>query len=258
MLICGGIVAAGLAFVSRVHTVRCRWWPWAVLAIVGAVFGFALKGAALTGTVDGAWNTEMLALLWSTQQGTALALHLGGAAILLMAAMTSKGDLAVAGGVLFLAGFVVTGHVADQEQFLLQAILILHLVIASYWIGILGPLIRLSQTDAAHASRLGEAFGRTALAAIPVLLLAGGVLAVMLLDSVNQLFSTEYGRVLLLKLLAVSGMLLLGALNKLRHVPALVATGDGRALARSVRLEAVVAGIVLLATASFSTWAGLP
>jgi putative copper export protein len=57
-------------------------------------------------------------------------------------------------------------------------------------------------------------FTRIAVLAIPVLILAGGWLALNIAGSFDALVTTAYGRVLLVKLAAASGALLLGTVNK--------------------------------------------
>lgn len=257
MLLAGAIVGSGHIFVTALHGTRTGWMPWALLACMGAGLGFLAQGAALTGTIDGAWNAEMLALLWSTPQGSALALHVVGSTMIIGAARARITSVALPGAFVLLSGFVVTGHVADAGGWDLRALLLLHLLIASYWVGVLGPLSAQCRIDPQNAATLGREFGRTALWLIPLLLAAGILVTIGLLDRVDQLVTTSYGRMLMLKLLAVSCMLGLGAMNKVRHVPRIEAGGSSQGLARCVKIEAGLAAVVLLATASFSTTAGL-
>lgn len=259
VLIGGAIVSSGLVFVSLLHGIRTAWLGWGALACVGAALGFLLQAAALTGTLNGAWDMTMLALLWSTPQGTAVLLHLVGAFILIGAAVISVKGIATVGALILLSGFTVTGHVTDLNIAALRVALLVHLVVAAYWVGVLGPLAHMARARPDDAAQLGLQFGRVAAFAIPVLAALGAVLAYSLVDSVSQLITTAYGRMLALKVALVIGMLVLGAMNKMRFIPELVANKPGAAgnLRRSVVIEGWVAVVVLIATASFSTVAGL-
>ncbi len=56
----------------------------AVLALLAAGAGFALKGAAMTGALSGMTDPEMLGLLWQTPAGTAFAYRIAGLGLVLL------------------------------------------------------------------------------------------------------------------------------------------------------------------------------
>ncbi|WP_299048908.1 CopD family protein [uncultured Tateyamaria sp.] len=236
----------------------------ASLGLVAAVATFVMKGAALTGDATGMTDPEMLGLLWRTQSGTALQIQVGGF-VLLMAGLglgRIGAVLSGLGGVAALSSFVLTGHIATRESVLLSGLLLLHLVGIAGWIGILIPLRRLARTPStmAQAATLGHRFGRVASVFVPVLIVAGGIMAYRLLGSAGALVSTGYGQALLLKILAVSALLGLAALNKVRFVPAL-ARGDrtaARRLAASITVELSVFALILAVTAILTSALTLP
>jgi copper transport protein len=85
---------------------------------------------------------------------------------------------------------------------------------------------------------------------VPVLLAAGLVIATLQVETPGALIATDYGRILLLKLVAVTGLLAVAALNKLRLTPAL-ARGEAPAaitLRRAIGVEAALVAAILLAT----------
>ena len=95
---------------------------------------------------------------------------------------------------------------------------------------------------------------------VPALILAGVLIAWMLLSDLRALATTGYGQALLIKLLFVGSVLTLAAANKLRFVPAMQA-GDAKAarhLARSIEIETVVILVVMAATATLTTVLTLP
>jgi putative copper export protein len=82
----------------------------------------------------------------------------------------------------------------------------------------------------------------------------------LMLTDVRELWTDDYGRLVLTKVLLVCCLLALAALNHLRLTPRLFAydTGALRALKRSILAELAVAGCVLVVTAAMTTLAGPP
>jgi copper resistance protein D len=234
------------------------------LALFAAVLGFMLRGAALTGASDGMTDPEMLSLLWQTPVGDALIYRIAGA-VLIIAGMVIRGGgywIAVAGGLFALWSFTQIGHVSGREQTGLRPLLLVHIVGIAFWIGVLGPLRRLSLQPQylQRAALLGHRFGQAALAIVPALVLAGLLMAWFLLGDLWALVTTDYGQTLLIKLLLVGATLILAAVNKLRFVPAL-RTGDERAarhLARSIEIETALLLAVLATTATLTSVVTLP
>lgn len=105
------------------------------------------------------------------------------------------------------------------------------------------------------AARILARFGRVAAAGVALLVLAGVVLAALLLGGIEPLIATAYGQFLLAKLVIVTLLLLLAATNKWLLVPAFE-RGDARAprqLRRSIALEIALVTAILLVTAALTT-----
>ena len=235
----------------------------AVLALLASGIGFALKGAAMTGEASGMTDPEMLGLLWQTPVGTALVLRIAGLALVIGGLCVSGIGLpiAAAGGVLALWSICRVGHVADAEPSWLEFLLLLHLAVAAFWIGVLSPLRTLAGDRAgrSRAADLGHRFGQIAAYAVPLLIIAGIVIAWRLLGNVSTLITTSYGLTLLAKVGAVGLLFGVAAANKLRFVPAM-RNGDRMAAARlrrSIAVEWAAVCCVLLATAVLTTVPGL-
>lgn len=234
------------------------------LAIVAAGFGFVLRGAALTGGADGMTDPEMLVLLWQTPVGDVLIFRVAAAALIIAGMFIPRAGLwiALAGGTIALWSFAKIGHVPDLPQTGARLLLLLHLLGIAFWIGVLGPLRNLSQQPEhlENAALLGHRFGQAAAIIVPVLILAGLVMAWLLLGDLWALVSTGYGQALVIKLLLVAVLLTLATANKLRFVPAMKA-GDSKAarhLARSIEIETAVILGVLAATATLTSVLALP
>ena len=268
LLYLGVLGSAGLVFarlVFRRETERMRGpiarqaSALALLALATAGFGFLLRGAAMTGDASGLTDPEMLGLLWQNPPGSQLIL-VGSGLLLILAGMRAPRIglwIAAVGGLLVLWSFAQIGHVPDAGPVWLEALLVLHLAAAAFWVGILSPLRRLAGDpgELMAAAELGHRFGRIATATVPVLIAAGIVMAWRLLGDVAALTATGYGLTLLAKIAAVAVLLGAAAHNKLRFVPAM-RRGDAAAAARlrrSIAVEWLAVCAILLVTATLTT-----
>ena len=243
---------------------RRRAGAFAALALLAGALGFVLKAAMLAGEASGMADSEMLGLLWETPAGTRLILLAAGIGLVL-AGLWGGGLniwIAAAGGLLALWSFSRIGHVADAGSLWLDSLLLLHLALASFWIGILSPLRALAAADGhlAEAAAMGRRFGRIASFTVPLLIAAGVAMAWRLVGEPAALIATGYGLALLAKVTAVGVLLAGAAANKLRFVPAME-RGDGRAaggLRRSIALEWVAVCAILFITAGLTELSGPP
>ncbi|WP_135506410.1 copper resistance D family protein [Roseovarius aestuariivivens] len=268
MLTAGGLVIVHCAFASHVRDVASSMRSMALFcAILGAVAAFAsftLRGAALTGGASGLTDPEILGLLWQTPAGSALLYRLSGLGILCLGLLVGGVGWTVAlfGTGLLLWSFSIIGHVADDTAIWIELVLFLHVIVASFWIGVLMPLSRLSKRPetVAAAGDLGHKFGQIAFGAIPLLVVAGLLLSWRLVGSWSALFATGYGLMLVAKVLLVAGLLGLGALNKYRFVPRLLADepGAGDIFRRVLGIEWAVFFLVFGATAFLTAFFALP
>ncbi len=263
-----GLVIVRMAFSDLLLPVAGRMRRQAIslagLAFLASAFGFLLRGAALVGGVDGMSDPEILSLLWQTPVGDVLVLRLLAAALIVLGLLASRLGLwiALSGGLLALWSFARIGHIPEVPVPGAQALLVLHLLGGSFWIGILGPLRDLSgrPEHLSLAAQLGHRFGNIAMVGVPALLLAGAVMAWLLVGDPRALVATGYGRTLLVKLVLVATLLALAAANKLRFVPAMRA-GDhsaARHLRRSIDVEAALILAALAVTAALTSVLTLP
>ena len=134
---------------------------------------------------------------------------------------------------------------------LVAGLLLLHLVVAAFWLGSLPPLGWSARQEGRAAARLVEDWARIAAIAVPVLAAAGVLLAWLILGSLHQLVASWYGWALLAKVALVAVLLGFAAWHRFRLTPALAASapGAGNRLARSIAAETVVALLVLYAAA---------
>jgi copper transport protein len=155
-----------------------------------------------------------------------------------------------------LASLPLSGHVtAAGPMWLTAPLLLLHGLAIAFWIGSLAPLLLRVAREGRAAVPLLERFSRVAVPTVAVLVLAGAALAALQVRRPDALLTTDYGRILLLKLGVVGLLLLLASGNRFYLTPALRAGAGlsaGRAagwLRRTVGLEVAGAAVILAATA---------
>ncbi len=133
-----------------------------------------------------------------------------------------------------------------------------HVVVAGMWLGGLAMLLlvgipaarRLEDLASREAtSALAGGFSLVATLGVALLFLTGAPAAFRLAGSFDALVGTSYGRVLLLKLIAVLMMGALGAYHALRIRPRLAGEGAVQRLRRTGALEVGAGIVVLLLTA---------
>jgi copper transport protein len=185
------------------------------------------------------------------------------AALLLVAWVLERLDLRWAALVLSVAlasGLSLSGHQATEPNATPLAELAdwLHLVAASIWVGGVATLAFIVWPLAPTLRR--EAFlrfARLAAALVAVMVLAGAYLALVRLPQLSDLWTTEYGRFLLLKVAIVGVALTWGAAHHFLVRPRLEA-GDDVDVGPSLVGEATVAFAVLLSAAILSNLAPPP
>jgi copper transport protein len=156
--------------------------------------------------------------------------------------------------VVFAGGLSVSGHdaVDPGSSWKTEIADWLHLSAASLWIGALATMALLLWTGAPELRKAAfMRFSRLATVLIAVVLGAGVYLAIVRLPHVSDLWSTGYGRVLLVKIGLVSFALLWGAFHHFVVAPALerADTGFLGRIGRSLAGESMVGMAVLLLAA---------
>jgi putative copper export protein len=140
-------------------------------------------------------------------------------------------------------------------------VLSLHLLCAAFWLGALAPLLIVARDgDDPEIARVAVRFGNLALAVVAILLLAGaGILWTLIVDA-TAFWTSGYGAMMAIKLLAVAVLLCIAAANKLKLTPRLSNgdTGAARLLRRSILAEILCGALILLITAAFTTITGPP
>ncbi|MBU2114721.1 MAG: CopD family protein [Gammaproteobacteria bacterium] len=240
---------------------------WSAAGMVLALLYLPLQAGALAETgVAGMADRLMLQMVWQSAMRTQLLLWLCGyAALWLWAWRAEHSGNAVAvnialvslAALLLAASFSQTGHVASLAG-LWPLLLTLHVLAISAWVGSLLPLWQSCYRLAPdRLQALMQQFGQVALYLLVLLISCGVLILLQLLDSPSALFVSDYGRLMLFKLMLVAAMLLLAAWHKFNLVKALAKHQNSRLLARSIFIEMLLALLVLATSSSFTTVVGL-
>jgi putative copper resistance protein D len=138
--------------------------------------------------------------------------------------------------------------------------LCLHLLCAAFWLGALAPLlITARDLEPAQVSAVAARFGQWAVGVV-VLLLIAGLTLLWTLMSAAPFWSSDYGRLMAVKVLMVAALLGIAGVNKLYLTPLLL-QGESKALLQfrhTVQMELIIGALILLVTATFTTLTGPP
>lgn len=225
----------------------------AVVAAILVVGHYALEAARMSGDLAGVMDPALQSLVLHSSTSAALGMRLSG---LLLIAISFR-ITGLIGALLALAAFTLVGHTTDYSyRWLLSVLLFFHLFVVAFWFGALAPLLVVSSREPhVVTGRIVRRFSSLAVWLVPGLLVAGVVLAALLLPDLAAL-GTPYGRLLLVKIFGFAALLGLGALNKWRLGPAIARNGAraSRAFRRSLVAEYALMVGVLSVTAVLTTF----
>ncbi|MCC1492816.1 copper resistance D family protein [Cognatishimia sp. F0-27] len=210
------------------------------------------------GTWDGATDPMILGMVADSPLGNSAVLRLVGLALILAVLWRARAGLALAltGACIASASFALRGHALGEPQLILGALITIHILCLAFWVGAFAPLARAARRDPpARAGALAHEFGRRALWAVGLLVLAGGITLALLGAATPSALTSPYGQVFVIKLMLFAGLLSLAAVNKLKLTPALLdaAPGAGTRLRRSIGVEAGLVAGILVTTAALTT-----
>lgn len=242
------------------------WSCWA--GIIFSLLRIVIMDDMLSGEWLGITNWNMTWTILTSREGLSLAIRLSGLCIvLLLCQRKTLGWLLIpllAGAFALPVSLGVVGHASElalQTGWIPQAMIYLHLFAVTFWLGALWPLYRITLgSDTDKVGLVMDKFGKLAVFVVAILAGVGFSLLAQLLGSLNLLWESSYGKFILWKLLGVSCLLIFAAVNKLRLTPALL-IGDAsviRRLRKSILTEILIAGFILLVTASMTVLTGAP
>lgn len=236
----------------------------AILSVAFTLLHISLQAGQLydDGFV-GLYDMEMIGLVADSPLGTSSYVRLIGLGFVIVAIILPlfRTLHILVSSILIAGSFAIVGH-ATKDLMVLGVLITIHLLSVSYWVGGLYPLYKLAgkTDDLVNAANLAHKFGIQAAVIVPVLIIAGIAFSILLVGSPARLLGTEYGLLLITKVLVVTILLALAALNKFRLVPQLL-VGDHKAayqLRNSIRIEFIAFLLIFATTAILTSAVNLP
>ncbi len=236
------------------RAIRVLAWRLTVMALLLAIAQQLVEPARLAGSLMGIFDSGRQALLLHSDAGTTTSIRVLG--LMIIAASISHGTrpargVALIGAALVALSFAFMGHTAAaDDRWLLAPLLIIHLVIVAFWFGALLPLhVTCRRETHQVSSSIVKQFSTLATWSVPIIAVAGIVMAVLLLPSVSSI-TTPYGLSLTAKLAGFLLLMVAAGLNKYRFAPGIGRGEPGTltALQVSMFLEWVVIACIIVVT----------
>ena len=138
------------------------------------------------------------------------------------------------------------GHPAAIHPFWAIPSKVVHLLFASAWLGGLLWLVWVARCDEAACRIEARRVSSIALVAVIVIFLSGLLQIVFFFSRPSDLFTTDYGRLVLAKIVGLFILVGFGAYNKFGLMPNVETAGMTQTLARSAKQEIAILSIVVL------------
>ena len=268
------LVAAGaIFFLAYCNTLLREEQRTVIRRLIGILIGvaallsvcrIALLSGSMSGDVTGMFDSSFARMVLGAGEGRATGARFIGLCLALLALSpipVLRGP-AILGGIIAATSFAWIGHVHALRPNIVPGLLLcLHLLGAAFWLGALPPLwVIVAGGNEPQIAAAAARFGKLALRVVALLLVAGVSLLLMLISSPAQLLTSDYGRLMSIKLLAVAVLLGLAAWNKLQLTPGLFGREKRAAVLfrRSLAAEISVAAFILMITAAFTSLTGPP
>jgi len=239
------------------------------LGLISSILGFFLLIGSFANTgLSGMWDSNYINILVNTPTGHVYIIRSISFALLLifMIVKLSKGtiDISKTEGAIFtilltpiVLSFSQLGHVTNLPLFA-QALLSIHVLVMSLWMGSLYPLWKTSKKiNGLPLKERMHLFGQIAAFIVGILIACGLSIALLLFKDFNTLINTPYGHGFIIKILFVLSILLLAAFNKWYFTPRLQDPKFAKQLSYAILFEMSLGLSILLATGYITTVVGI-
>jgi copper transport protein len=238
------LLAAGLAFfLAFLHDQRADRWKLvpvvriaSVIGLFGIVGSVVAQAALLTGRgLSAATDGKVLQSVLTDRLGWASAVLLIGLAAVHLSTDTNRllvaQVLSFYGGLAVTVSFALWGHVTEAPYRWLSFISdIVHVTAAAVWlgglVGLTMVLFRRAPYPVRSTAQILSRFSTAAAVSVIALVLAGGTMAWIETGSLKALFTTTYGRLVLVKIAITLSVVVMAAYNRFRLVPAIMAGAE--------------------------------
>jgi putative copper resistance protein D len=244
------------------------------LGLFSSVLGFFILIGSFANTgLSGMWDSNYINILVNTPTGHVYIIRSISFALLLifMIVKLSKGMIDISKtegakteGAIFtilltpiILSFSQLGHVTNLSLFA-QALLSIHVLVMSLWMGSLYPLWKTSKKiNGLPLKERMHLFGQIAAFIVGILIACGLSIALLLFKNFNTLINTPYGHGFIIKILFVLSILLLAAFNKWYFTPRLQDPKSAKQLGYAILFEMSLGLSILLATGYITTVVGI-
>lgn len=250
----------GQALSESGHLIRRLTLFAAVAGSLLVVSQHLLEPARMTGSFAGVWDGSLQAILLASNAGAARAARVVGLIVIAWSILSKhrlRNQVGTVGVVLTIGSFTLMGHTATHPfRWVLSVLLLVHVLVSAFWFGSLtGFWVTSAREKIATIGAIVQRFSEIASWLVPLILIAGVGMAIALIPDFDALTST-YGLLILAKLLAFIGLMILATWNKVRLGPAIV-RGSGVALATFRRVAGVEWLVIAIVLGSSSVMTGL-
>lgn len=243
-----------------------------VLGFIAVIINFFIRVGAFSETgLSGMFDTEMISFLWQSAVGDSVLWRLLAFIVLGFALFFGNLNvmyerfrlkhatfifLYVAATFSFAYSFTFVGHSADIVG-VAKWLIGFHVVTMAWWVGALYPLwlsCKFLQPPALY--KLMCLWGQVAVFIVGLLIVCGIGLLFLFFANPLELFTTQYGQAILLKLFFVVSILFIAAYHKLHLVEEVQEEANCHKLQKSIRNEMLIAVMILAITAVLSYFLG--
>jgi putative copper resistance protein D len=217
-------------------------WTWALVALVVVVLSYAETFAT---SVPAALDVrQLLSFVGQSEQGAAWLVAASLAAFAGVVAREASTPVGAWAALLLAVGATlppaVTGHAAAAgDHDLATSSLVVHVVCVALWVGGLVALVWYARTDGRHLPLATRRFSAVALWLYVGVGISGVVNAWIRLGGLDNLLTTRYGAVLLVKVFAFVALGMMGWAHR-RHTMPRVESEEPGAFARLATVEALI------------------
>jgi len=230
----------------------------ALLGLIISILAFLSVAGNLGGEIQSIFEIDLIELSFETMQGKSYLLLIVGFSFLYFSYYFQNifmNAFNIIGTVLILISFIVIGHSLSQGIYT-QILLLIHLFCISYWLGSFLPFKYMCNIkNYENLYLVAHNFGIYATFYIGLLVITGLIFSYFLLGGILPIITSTYGNVLICKLLLVSSVLMIGAINKFRIVPNIkenLSLGQSK-LKRSINIEFICTWLILFLTSILTT-----
>ena len=230
----------------------------AFLGLIISILAFLSVAGNLGGEIESIFEIDLIELSFETMQGKSYLLLIIGFSLLCFSYYFQHifmNAFDIIGTVIILISFIVIGHSLSQGIYT-QILLLVHLFCISYWLGsflLLKKMCNIKNYENLYL--VAHNFGIYATFYIGLLVITGLIFSYFLLGGILPIITSTYGNVLICKLLLVSSVLMIGAINKFRIVPNIkenLSLGQSK-LKRSINIEFMLTWFILFLTSILTT-----